>query len=174
MMMISSILLICQSLTLLVFLATLFVWTFLRIQENHKETFFDLNLIKVTPIKNQCSITIFLKTFQSIGTSVFNFMFWIKLFQGCQDASLMWLHIYCTCLLVWVYFYRHDFVHAYRVWDSRAWQVTNTFPAKQYIQTHCDVSPNGNHLVSSSNGFGGQGCEATVRPWEVFVWLLAV
>lgn len=50
-----------------------------------------------------------------------------------------------------------------RVWDSRAWQVTNTFPAKQYIQTHCDVSPNGNYLVSSSNGFGGQGCEATVR-----------
>lgn len=51
-----------------------------------------------------------------------------------------------------------------RVWDSRAWQVTNTFPAKQYIQTHCDISPNGNYLVSSSNGFGGQGCEATVRP----------
>lgn len=50
------------------------------------------------------------------------------------------------------------------MWDSRAWQVTNTFPAKQYIQTHCHVSPNGNYLVSSSNGFGGQGCEATVRP----------
>lgn len=63
----------------------------------------------------------------------------------------------------------HVFVHVYRVWDSRAWQVTNTFPAKQYIQTHCDVSPNGNYLVSSSNGFGGQGCEATVRPLEVFV-----
>uniref|UniRef100_A0A8C9YUT4 WD repeat domain 31 n=3 Tax=Sander lucioperca TaxID=283035 RepID=A0A8C9YUT4_SANLU len=46
-----------------------------------------------------------------------------------------------------------------RVWDSRAWQVTNTFPAKQYIQTHCDVSANGNYLVSSSNGFGGQGGE---------------
>lgn len=57
-------------------------------------------------------------------------------------------------------------VPVYRVWDSRAWQVTNTFPAKQYIQTHCDVSPNGNYLVSSSNGFGGQGCEATVRPLE--------
>ncbi|XP_034026305.1 WD repeat-containing protein 31 isoform X2 [Thalassophryne amazonica] len=52
-----------------------------------------------------------------------------------------------------------------RVWDSRAWQVTNTFPAKQYIQTHCDVSPNGNYLVSSSNGFGGQGCEATL--WDL-------
>ncbi|KAM9392039.1 WD repeat-containing protein 31 isoform 2-T2 [Pholidichthys leucotaenia] len=52
-----------------------------------------------------------------------------------------------------------------RVWDSRAWQVTNTFPAKQYIQTHCDVSLNGHYLVSSSNGFGGQGCEATL--WDL-------
>lgn len=60
-------------------------------------------------------------------------------------------------------FYHNVFVYVHRVWDSRAWQVTNTFPAKQYIQTHCDVSSNGNYLVSSSNGFGGQGCEATVR-----------
>ncbi|XP_054629027.1 WD repeat-containing protein 31 isoform X2 [Dunckerocampus dactyliophorus] len=52
-----------------------------------------------------------------------------------------------------------------RVWDSRSWKVMNTFPAKQYIQTHCDVSPNGNYLVSSSNGFGGQGCEATL--WDL-------
>uniref|UniRef100_A0A8C6TWH8 WD repeat domain 31 n=1 Tax=Neogobius melanostomus TaxID=47308 RepID=A0A8C6TWH8_9GOBI len=52
-----------------------------------------------------------------------------------------------------------------RIWDSRAWQVTNTFPAKQYIQTHCDVSPNGHYLVSSSNGFAGQGCEATL--WDL-------
>lgn len=52
-----------------------------------------------------------------------------------------------------------------RVWDSRTWQVTNTFPAKQYIQTHCDISSNGNHLLSSSNGFGGQGCEATL--WDL-------
>lgn len=73
-----------------------------------------------------------------------------------------------------VYFYNDVFAYVYRVWDSRAWQVTNTFPAKQYIQTHCDVSPNGNYLVSSSNGFGGQGCEATVRLLEGFVWLLAV
>lgn len=52
-----------------------------------------------------------------------------------------------------------------RVWDSRTWQVTNTFPAKQYIQTHCDISSNGNYLLSSSNGFGGQGCEATL--WDL-------
>ncbi|KAG7481026.1 hypothetical protein MATL_G00062340 [Megalops atlanticus] len=52
-----------------------------------------------------------------------------------------------------------------KVWDSRSWQVTNTFPAKQYIQTHCDVSSNSNYLLSSSNGFGGQGCEATL--WDL-------
>ncbi|TSO98504.1 WD repeat-containing protein 31 [Bagarius yarrelli] len=52
-----------------------------------------------------------------------------------------------------------------RVWDSRTWQVTNTFPAKQYIQTHCDVSVNRYHLLSSSNGFGGHGCEATL--WDL-------
>ncbi|KAI4873794.1 hypothetical protein NFI96_017979, partial [Prochilodus magdalenae] len=52
-----------------------------------------------------------------------------------------------------------------RVWDSRSWQVMNTFPAKQYIQTHCDISPNCNHLLSSSNGFQGQGCEATL--WDL-------
>lgn len=68
--------------------------------------------------------------------------------------------------LALVYFYSHVCVCVRRVWDSRTWQVTNTFPAKQYIQTHCDVSPNGNYLMSSSNGFGGQGCEATVRPLE--------
>ncbi|KAB5528235.1 hypothetical protein PHYPO_G00137990 [Pangasianodon hypophthalmus] len=51
------------------------------------------------------------------------------------------------------------------VWDSRTWQVTNTFPAKQYIQTHCDVSVNRYHLLSCSNGFGGHGCEATL--WDL-------
>ncbi|TRY96699.1 hypothetical protein DNTS_005946 [Danionella cerebrum] len=61
-----------------------------------------------------------------------------------------------------------------RLWDietgeyktiSRNWQVVNTFPAKQYIQTHCDVSSNCFNLLSSSNGFGGQGCEATL--WDL-------
>ncbi|XP_065106117.1 WD repeat-containing protein 31 [Paramisgurnus dabryanus] len=52
-----------------------------------------------------------------------------------------------------------------RIWDSRTWQVTNTFPAKQYIQTHCDISPNCFHLLSASNGFSGQGCESTL--WDL-------
>ncbi|KAG8547950.1 hypothetical protein GDO81_027077 [Engystomops pustulosus] len=52
-----------------------------------------------------------------------------------------------------------------RVWDTRDLQVAHTFPLKQYIQMHCDVSEDGNYCVTSSNGFGGQGCEATL--WDL-------
>ncbi|XP_043355065.1 WD repeat-containing protein 31 isoform X9 [Dermochelys coriacea] len=48
-----------------------------------------------------------------------------------------------------------------RIWDSRELQVAHTFPVKQYIQTYCDVSQDGRYCISSSNGFGGEGCEAT-------------
>ncbi|KAJ7426831.1 WD repeat-containing protein 31 [Willisornis vidua] len=44
-----------------------------------------------------------------------------------------------------------------RVWDSRELQVAHTFPAKQHIQTCCDVSQDGRYCLSSS-----QGGEATV------------
>lgn len=90
-----------------------------------------------------------------------------------QSTTTVWTWcVRWNCKITCVYFYRSVCVcvFMFRVWDSRTWQVTNTFPAKQYIQTHCDVSPNGNYLVSSSNGFGGQGCEATVRPYEVTYW----
>nr|XP_015221996.1 PREDICTED: WD repeat-containing protein 31 [Lepisosteus oculatus] len=50
-----------------------------------------------------------------------------------------------------------------RLWDSRCLGVASAFPAKQHIQTHCDVSPDARYCLSCSNGFGGQGCEATVR-----------
>uniref|UniRef100_A0A674JEZ6 WD repeat domain 31 n=1 Tax=Terrapene triunguis TaxID=2587831 RepID=A0A674JEZ6_9SAUR len=49
-----------------------------------------------------------------------------------------------------------------RIWDSRELQVAHRFPVKQYIQTYCDVSQDGRYCISSSNGFGGEGCEATV------------
>ncbi|XP_075435330.1 WD repeat-containing protein 31 isoform X2 [Ascaphus truei] len=52
-----------------------------------------------------------------------------------------------------------------RVWDTRELQVAYTFPIKQYIQMHCDVSTDGNYCLTSSNGFGGQGCEATL--WDL-------
>lgn len=49
-----------------------------------------------------------------------------------------------------------------RMWDSRKLQVAHTFPGKQHIQTYCDVSQDGRYCISSSNGFAGEGCEATV------------
>ena len=59
----------------------------------------------------------------------------------------------------------------YRVWDSRTLEVTHTFPRKQYIQTCCDISEDNNYLLSCSNGFGGQGCEATVSKATVIAEL---
>ncbi|XP_053852017.1 WD repeat-containing protein 31 isoform X3 [Vidua macroura] len=48
-----------------------------------------------------------------------------------------------------------------RVWDSRELQVAHTFPAKQHIQTCCDVSQDGRYCLSSSSGSAGHGAEAT-------------
>ncbi|XP_042691804.1 WD repeat-containing protein 31 [Centrocercus urophasianus] len=52
-----------------------------------------------------------------------------------------------------------------RMWDSRELQVAHTFPGKQHIQTSCDVSQDGRYCVSSSSGFSGEGCEATL--WDL-------
>ncbi|XP_043841248.1 WD repeat-containing protein 31 isoform X2 [Dromiciops gliroides] len=52
-----------------------------------------------------------------------------------------------------------------RIWDSRRLQVAHKFPAKQHIQTYCDISPDGYYCVSCSSGFGGEGCEATL--WDL-------
>ncbi|XP_078282067.1 WD repeat-containing protein 31 isoform X1 [Rhinoraja longicauda] len=52
-----------------------------------------------------------------------------------------------------------------RIWDVRELQVTHTFPMKQHIQTHCDTSPDGRYCITCSNGFGGEGCEATL--WDL-------
>uniref|UniRef100_UPI00398E444A WD repeat-containing protein 31 isoform X1 n=2 Tax=Pristiophorus japonicus TaxID=55135 RepID=UPI00398E444A len=52
-----------------------------------------------------------------------------------------------------------------RIWDSRELQVTHTFPIKQYIQTHCDASSDGRYCITCSNGFSGEGCEATL--WDL-------
>lgn len=51
---------------------------------------------------------------------------------------------------------------ASRMWDSRELRVAHTFPGKQHIQTCCDVSQDGRYVLSSSSGFAGEGCEATV------------
>ncbi|EAW87372.1 WD repeat-containing protein 31 isoform 2 [Homo sapiens] len=52
-----------------------------------------------------------------------------------------------------------------RLWDSRGLQVAHMFPAKQHIQTYCEVSVDGHKCISCSNGFGGEGCEATL--WDL-------
>ncbi|CAH1786485.1 unnamed protein product [Owenia fusiformis] len=52
-----------------------------------------------------------------------------------------------------------------RIWDSRTLQVSHSFPRKQYIQTSCDISDDLNYCISSSNGFGGNGCETTL--WDM-------
>lgn len=41
--------------------------------------------------------------------------------------------------------------------------MAHIFPAKQHIQTYCEVSEDGHRCLSCSSGFGGEGCEATVR-----------
>lgn len=53
----------------------------------------------------------------------------------------------------------------FRLWDSRGLQMAHMFPTKQHIQTHCEVSVDGHTCISCSSGFGGEGCEATVRGW---------
>ncbi|XP_060569231.1 WD repeat-containing protein 31-like [Ruditapes philippinarum] len=52
-----------------------------------------------------------------------------------------------------------------RLFDTRTMYVAHTFPRKQYIQMSCDVSADGNYCLTCSNGFGGNGCEATL--WDL-------
>ncbi|KAM9642354.1 WD repeat-containing protein 31 [Trichechus inunguis] len=52
-----------------------------------------------------------------------------------------------------------------RLWDSRGLHVAHVFPAKQHIQTYCEVGEDGHKFISCSSGFGGEGCEATL--WDL-------
>ncbi|RUS79100.1 hypothetical protein EGW08_013153 [Elysia chlorotica] len=52
-----------------------------------------------------------------------------------------------------------------RIFDLRSLEPVFSFPKKQYIQMCCDVSQDGRYICSSSNGFSGNGCEATV--WDL-------
>ncbi|XP_076436330.1 WD repeat-containing protein 31-like isoform X2 [Babylonia areolata] len=49
-----------------------------------------------------------------------------------------------------------------RIYDSRTMGTVQSFTKKQYIQMCCDVSPDGQWCLTCSNGFGGNGCEATL------------
>ncbi|KAL3870723.1 hypothetical protein ACJMK2_038767, partial [Sinanodonta woodiana] len=52
-----------------------------------------------------------------------------------------------------------------RLFDVRTLNVIHAFPRKQYIQMACDVSTDGSYCLTCSNGFGGNGCEATL--WDI-------
>ncbi|KAL5012672.1 hypothetical protein ScPMuIL_011223 [Solemya velum] len=53
-----------------------------------------------------------------------------------------------------------------RVFDTRTMDIVHTFLKNglQYIQTSCDITVDGQYCVTSSNGFNGAGCEATL--WD--------
>ncbi|XP_046562106.1 WD repeat-containing protein 31-like [Haliotis rubra] len=52
-----------------------------------------------------------------------------------------------------------------RLFDTRNLSVIHSFTKKQYIQMSCDISPDGVYCLTCSNGFGGNGCEATL--WDL-------
>ncbi|KAK7095092.1 WD repeat-containing protein 31-like [Littorina saxatilis] len=52
-----------------------------------------------------------------------------------------------------------------RIYDSRTLETVRRFTKKQYIQMSCDVSSDGSWCLTCSNGFGGNGCEATL--WDL-------
>ena len=60
-----------------------------------------------------------------------------------------------------LYFCDSDY-YIFRLFDIRTMSISHNFPRKQYIQMCCDVSSDGNYCLTCSNGFGGNGCEATV------------
>eukprot|EP00128_Syssomonas_multiformis_P009194 Colp12_sorted_trinity150504_noHs@15394 len=51
-----------------------------------------------------------------------------------------------------------------RVWDTRTMRVATDLPSGDQIQHCCDVSPDGNFILTSDNGFDGVGCQLTV--WD--------
>ena len=53
-----------------------------------------------------------------------------------------------------------------RLWDTRFLHVASATAPKQHIQTCCDLSgADDRFCLSASNGFGGNGCEATL--WDL-------
>ncbi|XP_013388871.1 WD repeat-containing protein 31 [Lingula anatina] len=52
-----------------------------------------------------------------------------------------------------------------KIWDPRTLEVVHCFQRKQYIQTCCDLTEDGNYCLTCSNGFSGNGCEVTL--WDM-------
>ncbi len=57
-----------------------------------------------------------------------------------------------------------------RIWDTSNLKLVHSFPKKQYIQSSCHLSEDGNYAISTSNGFQGNGCEITVC-LEIFIFI---
>lgn len=90
--------------------------------------------------------------------------------EKCMDVYIIMYNKLSLCLVA------TDVISPFRIYDTRHLIVTHTFPKKQYIQMCCDVSADGNYCLTCSNGFGGNGCEATVsyfcpkRSSFVIIW----
>ncbi|ESP04848.1 hypothetical protein LOTGIDRAFT_156088 [Lottia gigantea] len=52
-----------------------------------------------------------------------------------------------------------------RIFDSRNMDVVYNFIKKQYIQMACDITTDGTYCLTCSNGFTGNGCEASL--WDL-------
>eukprot|EP00039_Didymoeca_costata_P029643 m.25660 g.25660 ORF g.25660 m.25660 type:complete len:354 (+) comp7726_c0_seq4:574-1635(+) len=51
------------------------------------------------------------------------------------------------------------------IWDSRSLENVIDFPRQNYFQTCCASSPDGNYVLTGSNGFEGHGCLVSI--WDV-------
>ncbi|KAK2140540.1 hypothetical protein LSH36_1321g00005 [Paralvinella palmiformis] len=49
-----------------------------------------------------------------------------------------------------------------KIWDARTLAVVQRFARKQHIQSWCDISEDKMYCLTCSNGFQGNGCEATI------------
>ncbi|RDD44364.1 WD repeat-containing protein 31 [Trichoplax sp. H2] len=52
-----------------------------------------------------------------------------------------------------------------RIWDSKSMEVAMTFPARHNILTYCDISCDGNYVITSGSGVNNQGCDCVM--WDV-------
>ncbi|XP_025769148.1 WD repeat-containing protein 31 [Puma concolor] len=96
----------------------------------------------------------------------------LKVERGLLSLAATRRQLSTACLGACVRLGTHDWPRAATIapahlglWDSRGLQVAHIFPTKQHIQTYCEVSEDGHKCISCSNGFGGEGCEATL--WDL-------
>ncbi|CAI4230863.1 unnamed protein product [Auanema sp. JU1783] len=52
-----------------------------------------------------------------------------------------------------------------KLWDPRSMTVSHRFPKRNHIQLHCEWTPDGGQIITSNNGFNGDGCEISI--WDL-------